>query len=219
MTRLRPHPSAVVAGVLFLALGLLSARNDTARVDQRVQDVFVPDGRWSHTHQVVSGIPDLVSTPRQILAFVLVAAALTAWRRSVRPSLVAGALVVLGVVAVVGFKHAIARPDTGGSTGGGSFPSGHMTIAVITVGGVLLLALPRTRWWHWVAVSPIWLAMAWCLLYGNIHWVTDVVGGALLGWAILGVMAMVPGRTGLSASPEAVPTVGTARRAPPRALS
>jgi membrane-associated phospholipid phosphatase len=219
MKRLRPHLSAVAAGGLFLALGLLSARNHTARIDRRVQDVFVPEGRWSHTHQVVSGIPDLVSTPRQILGFVLVAAALAAWRRSVRPAVVAGSLVVLSVVAVVGFKHAIARPDTGGHMGGGSFPSGHMTIAVITVGGVLLLALPRTRWWQWVAVSPIWLALAWCLLYGNIHWVTDVVGGALLGWALLGVIAMVPGRTGLSASPEAAPAVGTARPATPRGLA
>ena len=107
---------------------------------------------------------------------------------------------VVTVVAVLGTKHVIARPDTGGHLGGGSFPSGHMTIAVVTVGGVLLLALPRTRWWQWVAVSPVWLGMAGCLLYGDIHWVTDVLGGALLAWALLGVAAVIPDRTGVSAT-------------------
>ncbi len=217
MTHVRPHPSALAAGGLFVVLCVLVARNDTVAVDQRVQDVFLPGGRWTHSHQVASSIPDLVSTPRLILGFVLVAAALAAWRRSVKPLLAAGLLVVVTVVAVLGTKHVIARPDTGGHLGGGSFPSGHMTIVVVTVGGVLLLSLPRTRWWQWVAVSPVWLGMAGVLLYGDIHWVTDVLGGALLAWALLGAVAVIPDRTGVSATRAEGATVGTAPRGRPRA--
>jgi membrane-associated phospholipid phosphatase len=101
--------------------------------------------------------------------------------------------------------------------GGGSFPSGHMTIVVVTIGGVLLLALPRTRWWQWVAVSPVWVGMAGCLLYGDIHWGTDVIGGALLAWALLGVTAAVPDRTGVSVSTTPDAAVDTAPRGSPRA--
>ena len=217
MTHVRPHPSALAAGGLFVVLSVLVARNDTVTVDQRVQDVFLPGGRWTHSHQVASSIPDLVSTPRLILGFVLVAAALAAWRRSVKPLLAAGLLVVVTVVAVLGTKHVIARPDTGGHLGGGSFPSGHMTIVVVSVGGVLLLSLPRTRWWQWVAVSPVWLGMAGVLLYGDIHWFTDVVGGVLLGWALLGMVALITDRAGVSDLPSTAPAADTARRARPGA--
>jgi membrane-associated phospholipid phosphatase len=213
----RVRVSAVFASILFVALGLLVAQDATVGLDRRVQDVFVPGGRWNHSHQVVSSIPDLVSTPRLILGLVLVAAVLAAWRRSVRPLVVAGFLVMTSVVAVVGIKHVIARPDTGGHMGGGSFPSGHMTIIVVTVGAVLLLALPRTLWWHWVLVSPIWLAMAGCLLYGDIHWLTDILGGILLAWALLDVAATIPGRTGVTARTSTAPAADTARQGSPRA--
>jgi membrane-associated phospholipid phosphatase len=182
-----------------------------------VQDVFVPGGRWNHSHQVVSNIPDVVSTPRLIIGLALATAALAAWHRSVTPLLTAGVLVVVTVISVVGTKHVTARPDTGGHLAGGSFPSGHMAMAVVTVGGVLLLALPRTRWWQWVAVSPVWLSMAGCLLYGDIHWATDVIGGALLAWALLGVAAMIPDRTGVSVSTATGAAAGTGRRGSPRA--
>jgi membrane-associated phospholipid phosphatase len=211
MTRVRPHASAVVAGALFLALSLQVARDETVSFDKWVQDLLVPGGRWSHSHQVASNIPDVVSTPRLIVGFVLVAACLTAWRRSVRPLLTAGALVVASVLTVLVTKHVTTRPDTGGHMGAGSFPSGHMAIVVVTVGGLLLISLPRTRWWQWVALSPVWVGMAGCLLYGDIHWVTDVIGGALLGWALLGVIGRLPDRTGVRVSRAAVPVVGTVR--------
>jgi membrane-associated phospholipid phosphatase len=211
MTRVRPHASAIIAGALFLALSLQVARDQTVGFDRRVQDIFLPGGRWSHSHQVASNIPDLVSTPRLILAFAVFAACLTVWRRSVRPLLTAVALVVTSVVAVEVTKHVTTRPDTGGHMGAGSFPSGHMATVVITAGGVLLVSMPRTRWWQWVAVSPVWVGMAGCLLYGDIHWVTDVIGGALLGWALLGVIGAFPDRTGLSGSRASEPVVGTVR--------
>jgi membrane-associated phospholipid phosphatase len=181
MTGLRPHPTAVVAAVLFLVLCVLVTVGATRSVDVQVQGLFVPGGRWSHAHQVASDVPDVVSSPRQIIGFLVVASGVAAWRRSLRPLLVAGIVVSVSVAAVAGFKYVVARPDTGGHVSGGSFPSGHMTILVVTVGGLLLIALPRTRAWQWVAASPLWFAAA------------------------------IPGRTGISAHPPAVPAVHTAR--------
>jgi PAP2 superfamily len=197
MMRARPHPTAAVAAILFLALSCLVAAHDTDHFDRRVQSHFVPGNQWSHSHEVASQIPDLVSTPVQIMCFLALVTAVAAYRRSLRPLIVATALSGFTIVGVIGFKHAIARPDTGGHVAGGSFPSGHTTLIVITVGGLLLLSVPRTRWWQWVAVSPTWVGMAWCLLYGDVHWVTDVFGGILLGWALLGAVAMIPHRAGV----------------------
>jgi membrane-associated phospholipid phosphatase len=60
-----------------------------------------------------------------------------------------------------------------------SFPSGHMLRATFLVA---LVSVHRPRW-HAVGWLLI-LAMAFTRVYGNEHWLSDVVGGALLGWGL-----------------------------------
>jgi membrane-associated phospholipid phosphatase len=66
---------------------------------------------------------------------------------------------------------------------GASFPSGHATYAGATcVALVLLFTTPgpgRRPWWA-LAVLGI-VAMAWSRTYLQVHWLSDVVAGSLLG--------------------------------------
>ena len=66
---------------------------------------------------------------------------------------------------------------------GASFPSGHATYAGATcVALVLLFTTPgtRRRWW-WALASLGVVGMAWSRTYLQVHWLTDVIAGALLG--------------------------------------
>jgi undecaprenyl-diphosphatase len=66
---------------------------------------------------------------------------------------------------------------------GSSFPSGHTAYAGATcVALVLLFTIPgrRRRLWWTLAAFGI-AAMAWSRTYLQVHWLSDVVGGAALG--------------------------------------
>jgi membrane-associated phospholipid phosphatase len=69
---------------------------------------------------------------------------------------------------------------------GSSFPSGHAAYAGATCVALVLLFTspgPRRRWWWTLAAAGI-LGMAWSRTYLEVHWLTDVVGGSLLGVGI-----------------------------------
>jgi membrane-associated phospholipid phosphatase len=66
---------------------------------------------------------------------------------------------------------------------GASFPSGHATYGGATCVALVLLfttAGTRRRWW-WALASLGIVGMAWSRTYLQVHWLTDVVAGALLG--------------------------------------
>jgi membrane-associated phospholipid phosphatase len=69
---------------------------------------------------------------------------------------------------------------------GSSFPSGHATYAGATsVALVLLFTTPGTRrrlWWALAVLGVV--GMAWSRTYLQVHWLTDVIAGALLGSGI-----------------------------------
>ena len=77
-------------------------------------------------------------------------------------------------------------PDGLVHAGGPSFPSGHATYAGATcVALVLLFTTPgtRRRWW-WALASLGVVGMAWSRTYLQVHWLSDVIAGALLGSGI-----------------------------------
>lgn len=60
----------------------------------------------------------------------------------------------------------------------GSFPSGH-TANAATIAVTFALLIPRV--WVWVAGSAYVVLMAWSRTLLGAHWLSDTVGGALIG--------------------------------------
>jgi len=103
---------------------------------------------------------------------------------------VAGSAVSAGVVQLLKSLYGRARPDEILlELDSGSYPSGHVAnAATIAVLATVLIA----RWWVAAAGAVYVVLMAFSRTYLGAHWVTDTVGGALLGasvallgWALL----------------------------------
>jgi membrane-associated phospholipid phosphatase len=125
-----------------------------------------------------------------VLAVLAVAVAAFVWRRWREPMLVAvavaGEVAIFLVVTLLvdrqrpPVKHLDAAPPTS------SFPSGHTAATIALWGALAVLASERARS---ALVRGIFLALAFGLpllvassrLYRGMHFLTDVLGGALLG--------------------------------------
>jgi undecaprenyl-diphosphatase len=79
---------------------------------------------------------------------------------------------------------------------GASFPSGHASYAgATTVALVLLFTAPGPRRLLWWALAALGIAlMAWSRTYLQVHWLSDVVAGSMLG---IGISLLVFGGTQL----------------------
>jgi membrane-associated phospholipid phosphatase len=66
---------------------------------------------------------------------------------------------------------------------GTSFPSGHATYAGVTCVVLVLLFTTRGRRWWSFAIGGI-CGMAWSRTYLQVHWLSDVTAGSILGVAV-----------------------------------
>lgn len=129
-------------------------------------------GRWAA----------IVVVPLIVIAGLLMS---RRWRAAVFAGLCLGA----SAVAVQLLKHAFgrARPDDMIVVSDfGSFPSGH-TANAATLALILWLLFPRV----WIAVAgALWVVgMALSRTLLSVHWATDTVGGALVGSAVVLLLA------------------------------
>jgi undecaprenyl-diphosphatase len=107
-------------------------------------------------------------------------------RKRWRGLLAFAAAEALTPLAVNVLKHILDRPRPPNAmlhANGSSFPSGHAAYAAATtVALVLLYTRPgghRLIWWSVAALATA--GMAWSRTYLQLHWLSDVVSGALLG--------------------------------------
>ena len=189
-------PGLAVGGAVLLSLGValavLVARN-RAGMDARdlplnewFRDLGLSNGLLFQFGEALSWIGSGRRTGPIVIVFAVVLLVLRQWRWAVFQLLVTEVGYLISDLA----KVAVARQrppwvDFGPLEMGTSFPSGHTfggVTAWVTMGLVLWFLLPRA-WSTVLAVS------CWCvgLLNGparlvvGVHWVTDVVGGLLLG--------------------------------------
>ncbi|MCE7882791.1 MAG: PAP2 family protein [Actinobacteria bacterium ATB1] len=95
-------------------------------------------------------------------------------------------VILASETAIQVLKPLVGRSRPGGQlveTSSASFPSGHALGAAVTALGLVLVLTrpgPRRRVWKTAAILYVAL-MAWSRTYLHVHWLSDVVAGALLG--------------------------------------
>jgi membrane-associated phospholipid phosphatase len=177
------------AGVLMLVLAaLLTAVVATGvpaaqRVDDAFHDLMV-QLRWTPLVEVSKVLSvafgTMVLWPLRVAVTVVIALrrrwlALTAW----------GLTVVLSELAIGPVKALVDRPRPPGTliaTSAASFPSGHAIASAVTAIGIVMALATGRRRLHWmVGAVLIAAAVALSRTYLSAHWLSDVVGGSLIG--------------------------------------
>ena len=177
-----------VLGVLtvgvFLLVGTDPNRGFVQDVDDGFLDVMV-DARVTPLVWVAKALAFAgsvwINWPIRVLVIILLCI------RHRWLQLTAFVLAVATSEALIGTMKALyerPRPPAGLlATHSWSFPSGHAVAGAVTAVGIVIVLLPPgPRRWRWEFQAAVFAAlMALSRTYLGVHWLSDVVGGALLG--------------------------------------
>jgi len=189
--------SALFVGMGKLITGPLNGA--VQPTDDAVAKWFA-DGRTSFLNPlstVGSGLAETF-TKIAITAFVALAA-LALWRRWLEPLLLATSLIleasVFITVTLLVRRHRPDVPQLEHSPVSSSFPSGHVAAAVMYGAAVVIVFWhTRKRWIRALAVlsvAAIVLAVALARMYRGMHFLTDILGGMLLGALSLTISTLI----------------------------
>ncbi|MFI1932122.1 phosphatase PAP2 family protein [Streptomyces sp. NPDC020330] len=192
-----PWTGAVVGVAALVLLVLVAVRwSPLMSLDRTVADAL-------HRHAVADPglvrvsrvLTDWVWDPWTMRALIAVTVVTLWWRGARRLALWVAATSLIASLLQQGLKAAVGRerprwPDPVDSAHYAAFPSGHAMTAVVTCGLLVWLlrlygAGPGVRGAA-VAVAVVSaVGVAATRVYLGVHWLTDVVGGALLGAAVV----------------------------------
>lgn len=152
--------------------------------------------------QTMRILTDWVWDPWTMRALAAVVCVLLWWRGRREPAVRVAVATLVVTVVQQGLKAVVGRerpvwPDPVDSAYFAAYPSGHaMTAAAVC--GLLLWLLPRwtPRWAvlsAWVVAAVSVLGVGFTRIYLGVHWPSDVLGGWLLGVALVALAAAVPG--------------------------
>ncbi|MFJ3439272.1 phosphatase PAP2 family protein [Streptomyces cyaneofuscatus] len=216
-----PRPAAALAAgsavlALFVVLlALVAAQwSPLMSLDRTVADSLhrhaVAEPGLVHVNRVLT---DWFWDPWTMRALIAVAVVALWWRGARLLALWVAAASLLGSLLSQGVKAAVDRerprwPDPVDSAHFAAFPSGHAMTAVVSCGLLLwLLRLYRARpalWAGAVAVAVVSvIGVAVTRVYLGVHWLTDVVGGTLLGAAVVAFTVAGYARSVSRRAPEA----------------
>jgi membrane-associated phospholipid phosphatase len=176
--------TALLGAVVLLALLLPS---EPLRVDRRWAEAMadVESGALRQMAVVFNALGQGVWRGLTVAAVAAVLFVARRWLALAAFALVEGATPLLSTL----LKAAVDRPRP--STGaihplGSSFPSGHAAYAGATALAVVILftSPDRRRGCWWALATAVISAMAWSRTYLQVHWLSDVLGGALLGTGV-----------------------------------
>lgn len=206
---------ALLAGGLFTTLVLVGVISGTAWAEgiDAVVSNQIGDHKSHHTTVVTDAIFKFIGDPLGVAIAAAVFGGLLSWRaRSVVPII----LVMGAVAAAVAVEHTLKAlvgrslpPDAPADWSvltdySHTYPSGHVagsaallgTIAVIgSVGHTLSTKVTLA-----ILVVATVLSIAWMALYVHAHLFSDVIGGMLLGGAVVTTSAIVVAGLGARAS-------------------
>ena len=195
------------ASLLFLAVGLLAAGWGFFTLLLTLADRGKPLALDLLVHQGMFALrTPLADAPMAVLAslgdwLVLAPASLLVlgwllWRRRRMAALHWVVAIAFGqlLTAALGYLLQMPKPPAISAAPGFSFPSAPVTMATIVLGFFAVLIareLPRKqRLWPYLVAALLVTALGFARLYLGAHWLSDVVGGILLGsvWvALLGI--------------------------------
>ena len=176
---------ALLAALGFVIVPLVYAVAVLTPLGQRAEDAALGGVRESDLFGTDTAL-NVISVP-VILLLVVVIVAVAFARRRLAVGLGAGVVVLASAATSTLVKHIAVRPEIAQSTTPNSFPSGHATIALAALFGVLMVT-PR-RWRPLVtlvgAAYAVFVANQ-TVVYGW-HRVSDIVGACAIAlfWAAL----------------------------------
>jgi undecaprenyl-diphosphatase len=205
----RKRAAALVAAGLLMAFTALAIG---VHAHGWVTAYDAPTASWignaihrSHGLDEASLITARLGSPAVIAAAGLIGGALLSWRaRSVRPAVIVIATVGAPILAEIAIKAVVDRPLTQAevlaspllSTDHHPFPSGHVAGTGALLGIIAVcIGVGRSRTARALLTALVVtgvLIVAFSRLYLGLHWLTDVIGGALLAalFVILGDVAL-----------------------------
>jgi membrane-associated phospholipid phosphatase len=215
--------AAIAAGIgIGILIYMVRTQTGLVQVDRAVE-------RWSDPRMTPASIAALrVLTAFGATATVVVLGVLTAayglWRWRSRAIPVFLAIVIVGQLVLSDLiKGAVqrTRPDLRPLAGftGPSFPSGHTTAAAATFVAIAIVlgrdGTSRRRMLLAGTAIGLAVAVACSRVFLGVHWLTDVIGGLLLGWTWVALCAVAfgghvmrfaaPARAAAATGPEPEP--------------
>ncbi len=210
----------VVMGGAAVGIGAILHAGGDGSIDSEVWR-WVVGHRTSGLDAVAEGLTHIASTDFVLPITVLVAAALV-WARRARDAAFVAASAAGAYLITAILKEVVARPrppvaERLVTENEFSFPSGHATQSIALYGAFLVLLVASSgrgpRIAAWCAGALVALAVGWTRVYLGVHWLSDVVGGWMVGGAWLAMLAWLMTYVGAEADdpaggeppPEAAP--------------
>jgi undecaprenyl-diphosphatase len=190
--RLRSGLSAFWAAARWWSTAFLAATVTVAAglsdvLDREVLALARPHDEWVSGQVRWVIVVDALRPPVVAAVLTAVCVAVCLLRRAPRLALVTVATGMVAAAMTVLVKLTLARPDphVTGTGHGGSFPSGHTVAVVVCAGLAVCLLRPGARMAALTVAAGAGVVMAVALVVIGAHWASDVVGGLLLGLAVV----------------------------------